>query len=79
MATATLLTVLLASLHRVETISRRGLLGAFLAVGGIAMTVGGASTSRLSLECTAAILPGAVCMAEGGIVIRWDFSCTYAC
>jgi drug/metabolite transporter (DMT)-like permease len=70
MATVPLITILLTFLHGVEAISRRGLLGSFLAVGGIALTVGGASTSQLSLECTAAILLGAVCMAEGGVVIK---------
>jgi drug/metabolite transporter (DMT)-like permease len=70
MATVPLLTVLLAFQHGVEAINRRGLLGSLLAVVGIALTVGGAPTSQLSLECTAAILLGAVCMAEGGVVIK---------
>jgi drug/metabolite transporter (DMT)-like permease len=70
MATVPLLTVLFSFLHGVEAISPRRILGSFLAVGGIALTLGRASSSQLSLECTAAILLGAACMAEGGVVIK---------
>ncbi|HSR31590.1 MAG TPA: DMT family transporter, partial [Anaerolineae bacterium] len=66
MATVPLLTIFLSSLHGIEAISRRGVFGALLAVGGIAFTVGGASTSDLSLPHIAAILLAAVFVAEGG-------------
>ena len=70
MATVPLLTVFLSSLHGIESISVRGVLGSLLAVGGIAITVGGSSTSELSLPHVAAILLAAVFIAEGGVMIK---------
>ena len=70
MAMVPLLTLFLSSLHGLEAITRRGLFGSFLAVGGIAVTVGGASTSSISLPHMAAIVVGAVCIAEGGVLIK---------
>ena len=70
MATVPLLTVFLSALHGIEAISLRGILGSLLAVGGIAITVGGASTSQLSIPHVAAILLAAVFIAEGGVVIK---------
>jgi len=70
MATVPLLTVFLSALHGIEAISLRGVLGSLLAVGGIAITVGGSSTSELSLPHVAAILLAAVFIAEGGVLIK---------
>lgn len=70
MATVPLLTVFLSSLHGVEAITRRGILGALLAVGGIAFTVSGAGASQMSLPHTAAILTAAVFNAEGGVLVK---------
>lgn len=71
MATVPLLTIFLSSLHGVEAISRRGLFGSLLAVGGIAFTVGGgASGSNLSLPHIVAIILAAACLAEGGVLIK---------
>ena len=70
MATVPLLTIFLSSLHGIEAISGRGLFGSFLAVGGIAFTVGGPTASQLSLPHIAAILLAAVFMAEGGVLIK---------
>jgi drug/metabolite transporter (DMT)-like permease len=70
MATVPLLTVFLSSLHGIEAISVRGVLGSILAVGGIAITFGGPSTSELSLPHVAAILLAAVFIAEGGVLIK---------
>ena len=70
MATVPLLTLFLASLHGIEGITRRGVLGSLLAVAGIAITVGGASTSNISLPHVAAIIVAAVCIAEGGVMIK---------
>ncbi len=70
MATVPLLTVFLASLHGIEAITRRGLFGSLLAVAGIAFTVGGASTSNISLPHIAAIIIAAVFIAEGGVLIK---------
>ena len=70
MATVPLLTVFLSSLHGVEAISRRGILGSLLAVGGIAVTFGGSGGSGLSLPHTIAILLSAAFIAEGGVLIK---------
>lgn len=70
MALVPLITIFLASLHGIEAITRRGLFGSFLAVGGIAYTVGGASTAQFSLPHIAAILLAALCIAEGGVLIK---------
>jgi drug/metabolite transporter (DMT)-like permease len=70
MATVPLLTIFLSSLHGIEAITRRGLFGSLLAVGGIAFTVGGSTASGLSLPHTVAILVAAAFIAEGGVVIK---------
>jgi drug/metabolite transporter (DMT)-like permease len=70
MATVPLLTIFLSSLQGVEGITRRGVFGSLLAVGGIAFTVGGPAASELSLPHTAAILVAAVFIAEGGVLIK---------
>jgi drug/metabolite transporter (DMT)-like permease len=70
MATVPLLTIFLSYLHGVEAISGRGVFGSLLAVGGIAFTVGGGTTSDLSLPHIAAILLAAVFIAEGGVLIK---------
>jgi drug/metabolite transporter (DMT)-like permease len=70
MATVPLLTVFLAALHGIESISMRGVLGSLLAVVGIAITVGGSSASELSIPHIAAILVAAVFIAEGGVIIK---------
>ncbi len=70
MALVPLLTIFLSALHGIESITRRGLLGSLLAVIGIAITVGGASTADLSLPHIAAILVAAVFVAEGGVLIK---------
>ena len=70
MALVPLLTIFLASLQGIEAISWRGLLGSLLAVAGIAFTVGGTSTSEVSLPHMAAIIIAAAFIAEGGVVIK---------
>lgn len=70
MALVPLLTLFLSSLHGVESITVRGIVGSLLAVAGIAISVGGSSTADISLPHIAAILIAAVCMAEGGVLIK---------
>jgi drug/metabolite transporter (DMT)-like permease len=70
MAMVPLLTIFLASLQGIEAITRRGLFGSLLAVGGIAITIGGASTSHISPPHVAAIILAAVFLAEGGVLIK---------
>jgi len=70
MATVPLLTIFLSSLHGIEAITLRGILGSLLAVAGIVITVGGSGSSGLSLPHIAAILVAAVFIAEGGVLIK---------
>ncbi len=70
MATVPLVTVFLSSLHGIEAITRRGIVGAVVAVGGIAFTAGGTSAADLSWSHIAAILLAAVFIAEGGVIIK---------
>jgi len=70
MALVPLLTLFLSSMQGLEAISRRGLLGSLLAVVGVAITVGGASTANISMPHIAAIIVAAVFMAEGGVLIK---------
>jgi drug/metabolite transporter (DMT)-like permease len=70
MATVPLLTIFLSSFQGVEAISRNGIIGALLAVGGIAVTVGLGPSAELSLPHVVAILLGATFIAEGGVLIK---------
>jgi drug/metabolite transporter (DMT)-like permease len=70
MALVPLLTIFLAFLHGVERIRWQGLLGSLLAVAGIAVVVGGASGEGLSLPHVLAIIAGAACMAEAGVIAK---------
>lgn len=70
MAMVPLLTLFLSALHGIESITRRGLFGSLLAIGGIAVSVGGANTVDISWPHIAAIILAAVCMAEGGVLIK---------
>ncbi len=71
MATIQLLSVFLSALHGVERITRRGLLGASLAVAGIAVTAASPANGQASLPHMAAILMGAGLSAEGGVLVKW--------
>lgn len=70
MATVPLLTVFLAPIHGLEALTRRGVLGSALAVAGIAITVGLATSTDLSLPHVAAVLVASAFIAEGGVVIK---------
>jgi drug/metabolite transporter (DMT)-like permease len=70
MAMVPLMTLFLSALHGVEAISGRGVFGSLLAVAGIAITVGGSSTSNISLPHIAAIILAAAFIAEGGVLIK---------
>lgn len=65
-----LITLFLSSIHGIEIISQRGIIGALLALAGIAVIVGGAEPSDFSLPHTAAIITGAALMAEGGVLVK---------
>ncbi len=70
MATVPLMTLFLSSFHGVEAITRRGILGAALAIMGVVVTVGGASSANFSLPHVGAILLSAAFLAEGGVLIK---------
>ena len=70
MALVPLLTIFLAFFHRVERLRWQGLLGSLLAVGGIAVVVGGASGNGLSIPHILAIIAGAICLAEAGVIAK---------
>lgn len=70
MALVPLLTLFLSAIHGVESITRRGIFGALLAVIGIAVAVGGASSASISLPHIVAIILAAAFMAEGGVIIK---------
>lgn len=70
MATVPLMTVFLSAIHGVESITRQALFGAFITIAGVAVTVGGGSTSDLSLPHIGAVLLASILLAEGGVVIK---------
>ncbi|MGB3714071.1 MAG: EamA family transporter [Candidatus Promineifilaceae bacterium] len=67
-----LLTLLFAAAHGLETLRRRGVAGGLLAVVGIAIAVSGSLSTgvEVSLPHLLAIVAGAACFAEAGIVIK---------
>jgi drug/metabolite transporter (DMT)-like permease len=70
MALVPLVTLFLSSVQGVEAITRRGVIGSLLAVGGIAVTVTGTGTSGISIPHIIAILFAAVFIAQGGVLIK---------
>jgi len=70
MAMVPLMTVLLAAFQGVESLTGRSLFGALIAVAGIAITVGGASSANISLPHVAAIILGTGFLAQSGVVIK---------
>jgi drug/metabolite transporter (DMT)-like permease len=67
-----LLTLLFAAGHGLETLRGRGVAGGLLAVVGIAIAVSGSLSTGvdISLPHILAIIAGAACFAEAGIVIK---------
>lgn len=70
MAMVPLMTLFLSAFHGVEAITRRGIFGAFLAVLGVAVTVGGASSANFSLPHIGAVILAAAFLAEGGVLVK---------
>jgi drug/metabolite transporter (DMT)-like permease len=70
MALVPLLTIFFAYFHGVERIRWQGLLGSLFAVGGIAVVVGGARGEGLSLPHVLAIIAGAACLSEAGVIAK---------
>jgi len=69
-AVVPLLTLIFAVLHGLEKLHRRGLIGAILAVVGIGVAFGGSISGAISLSHLLAIIAGAACLAEAGIVAK---------
>jgi drug/metabolite transporter (DMT)-like permease len=70
LAVTPLFTLLLAVAHRQETLSMRGLIGAALAVVGIAVLSGGSIGSEFPLTYLLAAVLGAVCIAESSVIVK---------
>jgi drug/metabolite transporter (DMT)-like permease len=70
MALVPLMTIFLSALQGVEVITGRGIFGSLLAVSGTAITVGGTSSTDLSLPHVGAIILGTVFLAQSGVVIK---------
>jgi drug/metabolite transporter (DMT)-like permease len=65
-----LLTLFFAFFHRLEPFRLRGVLGALLTVVGITVAVGGAMAADLSILRVLAIVAGAACFAEAGVIAK---------
>ncbi|MGH2681304.1 MAG: DMT family transporter [Actinomycetota bacterium] len=70
MASAPLLTVLLAAAHRLERLRLRAVVGAFVAFAGIAVMSSGALIGDVSLLSVLAVVVAAAAAAESGIVLK---------
>jgi drug/metabolite transporter (DMT)-like permease len=70
LAVTPLFTLILAVAHRQESFSRRGLVGAALAVVGIAILSGGSLGSEFPLPYLLAAVLGAVCIAESSVIVK---------
>ncbi len=69
-ATVPLLTFFFAVVQRLEPFRWRGLIGAVIAVAGIAILAGGAGDGSIHLPSVFALLAGTACGAEAGIVLK---------
>jgi len=65
-----LLPIFFAFFHRLEPFRPRGLVGALLTVVGIIVAVDGTGGGNLSLPHVLAIIAGAACFAEAGIITK---------
>lgn len=70
MALLPLLTIILSSMHGVESLTGRGILGAILAVSGIAFSVGGAPSADISAPHIAAMIIGTAFIGESNVVFK---------
>jgi drug/metabolite transporter (DMT)-like permease len=70
MASVPLLTVMLAAMHRLERLRLRGVVGAVVALTGIAVMSSGALAGDVSLVSVLAVAVAAAAAAESGIVLK---------
>jgi drug/metabolite transporter (DMT)-like permease len=71
MGAVPLLTVLLAAAQRIEPLRRRGVVGALIALGGIALMSSGELSGEVSIASVLAIGVAATAASESGIVLEW--------
>jgi drug/metabolite transporter (DMT)-like permease len=70
LALGPLLTMLFAAAHGIERFRWRGLVGAFVALAGIALGVGGQLGRSAPILSLLAIVAAAACLAEAGVVLK---------
>ncbi len=70
MALVPLMTLLLSSVQGLEALTRRGVLGAVMAIAGIAVAVGGGSVRDISLVHAGAIIVATIVNSEGVILLK---------
>jgi drug/metabolite transporter (DMT)-like permease len=70
LALGPLLTLLLAAAHGLERFRWRGLVGASLALAGIALGIGGQPGVSAPIPSLLAIVAGAACLAEASVVVK---------
>jgi putative flavoprotein involved in K+ transport len=70
LATAPLFTLVFAVAHRQESFRWRGLLGALVAVGGIAVVFARELLTAVPFFSLLAVVVGAACLAEGSVVVK---------
>jgi drug/metabolite transporter (DMT)-like permease len=71
LAVVPLLTVLLATLQGVERFHWRGLAGAAIAAGGIAIVFGDQLSAAVPFLSLIALIAAALCIAEVGVAVKW--------
>jgi drug/metabolite transporter (DMT)-like permease len=71
MGAVPLLTVLLAAAQRLEPLRLRGVIGALIAFGGIALMSSGELSGEVSIASVLAIVVAATAASESGIVLEW--------
>ena len=70
LALVPLFTLIFSILHRLESFRMRALLGALISAAGVGVVFLGQMQTRVPLIYMLAIVLGAVCMAEGGVVAK---------
>ena len=70
MASVPLLTLFFATIHRVEEFRARALVGALAAIAGIAVLAAGAGDAEFPIASLLAMIAGAACVAESGVVLK---------
>ncbi len=70
MAVAPIITLLFAAAHRLERFRWRAMIGALLALTGVGVVYGTRGASGAPLLYILAVVAGAACLAEGGLLIK---------